>query len=316
VQNDGIWHKVNESYAYGGAPALESAVESLLGVNVDYYALVNVDFAERVIDALGGVDVYVPRRMDYDDFAAGLHVHIPEGNQHLGGEQALGYLRIRKGYGDDYARMDRAKEIVGKLLERAKSPAAIGAIPTLLAGLTRDVETNMDLEFIRTLAGGARGLSPRFATMPTLEPGPGERARLSRLGSFLVPNEDAIRTELGSALGLEPDAPADSSPAPTEPALIVNASGSAGLARAMARLFVRSGLPEPRVVSAPVADTGTQVSRTRFASAGDAEAYARFLGVPVYVPNVAPDAPIVITLGRDAASRYAALAAEAAAEPQ
>ena len=99
-------------FVQGGTQTFKETIETLLGVNIDYVALFNVELVAKVIDALGGVDVYLPEAMKYTDRAANLYIDIPAGNSHLSGSQAVGYLRFRHGVGSDYARMDRGKDMI------------------------------------------------------------------------------------------------------------------------------------------------------------------------------------------------------------
>mgnify|MGYP001788534602 CR=1 FL=1 len=156
-------------FLQGGTQAFKETIETLLGVNIDYVALFNVELVAKVIDALGGVDVNLPEAMKYTDRAANLYIDIPAGDSHLNGQQAVGYLRFRRGVGNDYTRMDRGKAVIGQLLEKVKSPAVIRAIPTLLSGLQNDVYTNASTDFALRMISSARGLTPHFYTLPTIE---------------------------------------------------------------------------------------------------------------------------------------------------
>jgi polyisoprenyl-teichoic acid--peptidoglycan teichoic acid transferase len=309
VEHDGIFHKVNTSYRYGGPLGLKTALEQLTGQSVDYYAIVNIEFAAAMIDALGGVNVYIPQAMKYDDYAGGLHIDIPQGNQLLKGDDAIGYLRIRKGYGDDYARMDRAKTVIQKLLEKLKSPAIVAAVPTLLSGLSSDVETNMDLGFIQSLLPFAKQIKPHFSTLPTLEPSAAERYRLAGLGDFLVADQAAIAERFQAASNPSLPATGDlySQRQKLQPVLIINGTGVTGFARALAKHLALLGFPTATVQSAPASDDLTQVLRQAQSDQASADAYAEFLGLPVFTPHQLLDAPLVIHLGRDAALRYAGL---------
>ncbi len=90
--------KVNSQYWSSGLQGLSSAVEEITGERVDYTAVVRTDYVERVIGALGGLDVTVPdiaayghpdqRGIQFDDNAANLHVHLQPGPHHLDGKQA------------------------------------------------------------------------------------------------------------------------------------------------------------------------------------------------------------------------------------
>jgi LCP family protein required for cell wall assembly len=294
-----------EVYARGGAEALKTTLESLMGVNIDYYGIFNVELVQKVIDALGGVNVYLPEAMKYDDVAADLHIDLPAGNQHLDGKTAIGYLRFRHGYGNDYARMDRGKAVIGQLLEKIKSPAVIGAIPTLIAGLSNDVTTNADLDLVRTVLPQLRGIRPNFETLPTIED--------ARFGSNLMPDQEGIARLMAPLLGTEtPETnPVDG---PTEAVTVIDQSGVPGLGQAFAGYLKRSGMPEANVVELEAADLPTQVLYRPWADRVSVEGYGNFLGVPIFAPYRYPEGAgrIAIQLGRESAKQYAALALEAA----
>jgi hypothetical protein len=97
---------------------------------------------------------------------------------------------------------------------------------------------------------------------------------------------------------------------------IVNSSGVDGMARALAAYMVRKGLPEPRVVTGEPTGEPTEVLRQGWSDPAAAEYYGRFLRVPVFTPNIFPalddPTPIVIRIGSDAATKWAALAQVAA----
>src|SRR5690606_32000284 len=75
------FQRINAAYAVGGPELLRRTVEQLLGVPVHYYVALNFTSFERFIDALGGIEVDIPRPMKYDDYAQGLHIDLPAGRQ-------------------------------------------------------------------------------------------------------------------------------------------------------------------------------------------------------------------------------------------
>ena len=87
--------RVNAVYNSQGADALRREVEAILGVPIDYYALVKLDIFKNLVDALGGVTVDVPYRMLYNDNAGGLHINFQPGPQHMDGEAASKFIRYR-----------------------------------------------------------------------------------------------------------------------------------------------------------------------------------------------------------------------------
>lgn len=95
--------KINS--VYGGAgknekgmEALKRTLASILGFEVDGYALVNLDAFIELVDLVDGVDFDVPMRMYYSDPTQDLYIDLQAGMQHLNGEQAMGLVRFRKGY--------------------------------------------------------------------------------------------------------------------------------------------------------------------------------------------------------------------------
>ncbi len=91
------YHKINAAYALGGIKELRGAVEELLGIPMDFYVTVDVKAFEELVDAVGGVDFYVPVHMAYDDPTQDLHIHYEEGMYYgLTGKQLLEIARCRK----------------------------------------------------------------------------------------------------------------------------------------------------------------------------------------------------------------------------
>lgn len=105
--------KINAYSAIGGPDLSKRAVEHLLpGVDVDRVVVLDFQAFQDLIDMVGGVTVYVPRRMKYDDNWGNLHIDLQKGQQHLDGYEAMGYVRWRKnnrGVGGSETDMERHK---------------------------------------------------------------------------------------------------------------------------------------------------------------------------------------------------------------
>jgi polyisoprenyl-teichoic acid--peptidoglycan teichoic acid transferase len=287
----------------GGSSAFKAAVEQLLGVTVDYTVVFNVELVQKVIDALGGVDVYVPEAMKWTDRAAGLYIDIPAGNVHLNGEKAVGYLRFRHGVGSDYARMDRGKEVIGKLMQKLRSPAALNLIPTLIGALQNDIITNADLEFAQRMVGYSRSLTPHFHTLPTIED--------ARYGSYLIADMPRVGELMQNILNPK-QVSLEAAPATTPS--IINQSGVPRLGRALANYLERNGWGKPEVIPSDVVSSEpTRLVRRSWGDLESAEFYAKVLGTSVSTPYRYPDgaSAVAIVLGKDAGQKYGALALEA-----
>ena len=94
---DRSFPKINAVYGSGGIEALKETVSDLIGIPIDHYMTVNIRAFKALVDAVGGIDFYVPCDMDYDDSTPGqeLYIHYKEGMQHLNGQQALEVVRFR-----------------------------------------------------------------------------------------------------------------------------------------------------------------------------------------------------------------------------
>jgi polyisoprenyl-teichoic acid--peptidoglycan teichoic acid transferase len=171
----------------GGPEASVRAVEGLLGVKIDAYLLVSIDGSKALVNALGGIDIFVPEAMDYSDTAAKLEIHLKPGLQHLSGVQAEGFLRFRHDNLGDIGRTQRQQAFMRALLERLKSPAGILALPKVASAIEANTRTNLSREQVG-MALGFLLSRPRTDTLLL----PGDFGRLGGK-SFWLPDNQAIQ---------------------------------------------------------------------------------------------------------------------------
>ena len=88
-------NKITHAAAYGN-DCMINTIEDYFDTNIDYYAKINFKGLVKLVDAVGGVEVDVPKRLCTDDSSRGREICINEGHQLLNGEQALVYARNRK----------------------------------------------------------------------------------------------------------------------------------------------------------------------------------------------------------------------------
>lgn len=294
--------KVNSRYWSGGPEALTKAVEEITGERVDSYVVVRADYVARVIDALGGLDVTVPEPgIEWVDNAAGVNLKLGPGNHHLNGEDAVLYMRVRKGFGDDYGRIDHQKQALTQLAAKLKTPQGLTALPTILGGVGNGVETNVNPNLLGDLLPHLGSMKLRFATLPT------DTIR----GSFNL----AVNREKLAKLWATGE-PGPSSPSETEnatelariPITIHDASG-AKLGPALRQALEVLGYKQVTVRTLPASHDATQVFTGDNVQA--AEELADTLGVPRLQGERFPvsDGEIGILLGADAAEQLGALQA-------
>ncbi|MGC1394632.1 MAG: LCP family protein [Coleofasciculaceae cyanobacterium] len=146
--------KINAANAIGG-PALSAKVTSELldGVGIDRYIRVNVQGVESLVDALGGVTVYVPQDMKYQDDSQHLYINLKKGKQHLDGNKALQFLRFRYDKFGDIGRVQRQQILMRALMEQALNPATVARLPKILSVIQSHIDTNLSVEELVALVG-------------------------------------------------------------------------------------------------------------------------------------------------------------------
>jgi LCP family protein required for cell wall assembly len=104
--------KINGYHFLGGNDLSKEAVETLLpDIHIDRVVSLNFDSFKDMINTAGGVDVFVPKNMNYDDNRGHLHIHLKMGQQHLDGDQSEGFVRFRHS-DDDFHRTARQRDFL------------------------------------------------------------------------------------------------------------------------------------------------------------------------------------------------------------
>ena len=148
--------KINAMRAFGGRAHgvyyLMAQLGEMLGVHFHYYVEVELDAFRRIVDAIDGVEMYVPRRFFYEDPYQDLIIDIPAGLQVLDGAMAEGFVRFRSFPTGDLARNEMQMEFMTQLVRQALTREAIMNDPLALANIIiNDVRTNIGFDLIRYL---------------------------------------------------------------------------------------------------------------------------------------------------------------------
>lgn len=145
--------KINSAYSVNEEDSTIETVSNFLDLPVDYYVTVNFISFKKIIDAVGGIDVNVPYNInsEYANDNSG-DLLIPEGNQHLNGEQALIFSRIRK-VDDDIQRGNRQQEVIKATIKSALSINSISKYQDILKAVDGNIKTNLTFNNLTQLAG-------------------------------------------------------------------------------------------------------------------------------------------------------------------
>ena len=165
-----------------GAGKMEDIIQYNFGIHIDHYAWVGLDGFVKVVDTAGGIDVDVLHPMVDDIYPDDVgnpngsvydykRLYLAPGPQHLGGTQALEYVRTR--HSDligDFGRTVRQQQIINELKIKLANPDTIGKAAELVQDLNGAVQTDMQLNEIIDLGNLARSVDSSKVDHLTLGP--------------------------------------------------------------------------------------------------------------------------------------------------
>ena len=143
--------KDDPTFGGGGQPALAYEIGFLLGMPIDYYASVNMDGFQALVDQVGGVTIC--NQHDIADDQMGFY--LSPGLHTLNGADALRYARSRHGRGGDFARARRQQQLLTAIRAQILKPENLARLPDIVSSLAGVVGTNFppgQIDLLVTLA--------------------------------------------------------------------------------------------------------------------------------------------------------------------
>lgn len=194
--------KINATNVEGGPALTAKTISNLLGgVGIDRYVRINVLGVAKLIDSLGGVTVYVPKDMKYQDDSQHLYINLKAGRQHLNGDQVLQLLRFRHDELGDIGRIQRQQMVMRALMDQTLNPAIVPQLPKVLEVVKEHIDTNLTVEELVALVGF--GVRTNRSNMQMLLM-PGRFSEKSEYdASYWLPNKDSIAKLMAQHFGLE-----------------------------------------------------------------------------------------------------------------
>jgi LCP family protein required for cell wall assembly len=295
---------INASFNNGGPGCTWRAIESLTKIRIDHFAKVDFSGFKRVVDALGGVDICLPKRVDDKDSK----LHLSAGRHTVRGDQALAYVRNRHGLGDgsDLGRIKRQQKFLGAVVKKATGNGTLtnpSRLYNFLNAATKSVTTDKDfsVDEMKKLAGSVQGMSAgkvQFITVPW-QPYVPDPNRIA----WKEPDADrlfgAIRDD--NQVQAPPKAAKQASLSPSQVKVrVFNATSTPGLAQRAGDQLTAQGYTVAEIGTA----TGAKPSRTevRYGSGADQQAATLAQVVPDAkpIPDQSTAAGVVdLVLGPD-----------------
>lgn len=134
-------YKINTAYSLGGPELLRQTLKKNLGIDPEYYAIIDFDGFEHMVDEVApeGVPINVEK-----DMSEKIGVSLKKGQHNLNGKELLGYARYRNDEEGDFGRVRRQQQVMTGLKSELLSLDSVVKAPKL-AGIARGyVNTNLD----------------------------------------------------------------------------------------------------------------------------------------------------------------------------
>ncbi|MBE8953030.1 MAG: LCP family protein [Quinella sp. 1Q7] len=197
------YDKINAAFAYGGVELTESTVENFLGIDIDHYILIDTSSFVKIIDAIGGVDIDVEKRMFYEDpwdDNGGLVIDLYPGQQHMDGKTAVTYVRYRDSEGD-IGRIKRQQAFMAACMNKVTSPEIVPRIPKIIREVIDAVQTDMSLRQLLEVAGTLKSAAQNGLETDMV---PGYPLYIDEI-SYWIPDVELVRISVADALGITVD---------------------------------------------------------------------------------------------------------------
>lgn len=212
----GSLDKVNHAHHYGGIDLTLKSINDYLGTDVEHYVKMDYRAVKEIVDAIGGVDINVPRNMQYYDPTVKFRVDLKKGQQILDGEKSLQFLRWRTnnaktlGYFDgDLGRIATQQYFLKEFMKQLLQPKNIIKLPSMVNTYYKYVDTNITMEdIIKSIAQVGKldienmrtetipGTDPTIDGVSYFTPYKNQTLELVRDMGFLESEEDEVEEDV------------------------------------------------------------------------------------------------------------------------
>ena len=200
--------KINALYNINKNPQETlDAVNEITGLDIQYYVLVRTEALIKLVDAIGGVEFNVPIDMKYDDSTQNLHIDLKAGVQKLNGDKAEQLLRWRHSnykngvmttypseYGnDDFGRMRTQRDFIVETLKQTLKPGNVFKIGEILEIAHKNVDTNLELSYVKDYIPYAVEFNTEDMTTATLPGTTPDMKETNNVSVFVVDKKETAK---------------------------------------------------------------------------------------------------------------------------
>ncbi len=194
------YDKINAAYAYGGEKLTQDTVEDFLGLDIDHYIIINTHAFVKIIDAIGGIDIHVEKRMYYEDpwdDDGGLIIDLKPGLQHMDGKTAVTYVRYRDEEGD-IGRIKRQQTFMRACVDQVTSPSIIPRLPSVIREISDSIKTDLSIRQLLEFAGTLKEAQKNSMSAEMV---PGRPMYIEGI-SYWIPDIEELRVAIAENLGV------------------------------------------------------------------------------------------------------------------
>ena len=193
------WDKINAAFAYGGQKLTRETVQDFLGIKLNNYVVVDFQGFKGLVDAVGGVDINVEKRMYYYDPYDGFEIDLRPGMQHMDGKTAMQYVRYRDEEGD-IGRIRRQQKFLMALYRHIASKNIIAKIPGISKQIMSMVKTDLSLKEMVELGNVMRDMVEKDGLKMSMVPG--EPEYIDGI-SYWIPDIPKMRQKMADMQGVK-----------------------------------------------------------------------------------------------------------------
>lgn len=179
-----------------GINTTKRTVENLLGIEINYTVKVGFESVTKIVDALGGIDVYVEPGYAVPELLHGNGRGVTEGVNHLDGELALAYSRERYAYTEgDRQRTKNQQQVVMGIIDKMTSSSVLANYADLMDALGDTFQTTMSASEIQALIQYQMDKMPSWTVEQYMVDGTGDTLMCAELGQaayVMVPNQTTV----------------------------------------------------------------------------------------------------------------------------
>lgn len=185
--------KINEMTSWGGIENIRAltitTLESMLGVPIDNYVIVNLDAFRQIVDAIGGVEIDVQHYMEMRDHSQGLSISLTPGVQVLDGNKAEQFVRFRGYPNGDLGRIEAQQKFLEAFAKKVLSFDTLTKLPQLVDIAFASVKTDISLMELTTYVPYVKAFNMENLSFYVL---PGEARYENNISYYFANHEKAL----------------------------------------------------------------------------------------------------------------------------